>query len=143
MRPLFGLVLIVLILPMIGCNQRSSNDVPPVAKAAPADISAPVDQVAAAKAHVQQYIDRLVGGDVSIKMGLLGGDGANFDTVEHVEMTSAVPTYLKDGKKVPNMVRVIIKVRGYDGIKKRMIEQNIDRDVHFLDGKWGIVGAGF
>lgn len=131
--------LLIVTLMVTGCNPP----VPPPAPAAqlnPAQASQ--QQVADAKAHVQQYVDRLLGGDQSIKTGLLGFEGVDFDTIESLTITSAVPTYLPDGTKVPDMVRVMLQVRGYDGLKKRMRDQQIVREVQFHQGRWSILGAG-
>lgn len=123
-----------------GCTSQA----PAPAPAANA-VQAPAtpDQPAAARAHVQQFIDRLMGGDQSVKSGLLGLTGVDFDTIESIDIRSAVPMFSADGKKIDNVIRVQIAIRGYDGLKRRDIERIISRDVSYNDGKWKIIGANF
>jgi hypothetical protein len=132
---LFGLLLVT--STVLGCGQQSP---PAVAQAQPESAAAP-NQTEAAKAHVQQYIDRLLGGDQTVKQGLLGIDGVDFNTIDSVQITSALPSYLPDGPKVENMVRVVLNVRGHDALKRRTIEKHIDLQVRLKDGQWNIHGS--
>jgi hypothetical protein len=131
---LLGLLLVTSTI--LGCGQRSQ----PAAAQVQAEPAAP-NQTEAAKAHVQQYIDRLLGGDQTVKQGLLGIDGVDFNTIDSVQITSALPTYLPDGRKVENMVRVVLNVRGHDALKRRTIEKHIDLQVRLKDGQWNILGS--
>mgnify|MGYP000294836384 CR=1 FL=1 len=132
---LLGMLLVTSTI--LGCGQQSP---PAAAQAQPEAATAP-NQTEAAKAHVQQYIDRLLGGDQTVKQGLLGMDGVDFDTLDSIQITSALPAYLPDGRKVDNMVRVVLNVRGYDNLKRRTIEKNIDRDVFLENSQWKILGS--
>lgn len=135
---LLGLLLVTFMTMMIlGCGQQSP---PAAAQVEPEAATAP-NQTEAAKAHVQQYINRLLGGDQTVKQGLLGMDGVDFNTLDSIQITSALPAYLPDGRKVDNMVRVVLSVRGYDALKRRTIEKNIDLDVLLKDGQWSILGS--
>lgn len=132
---LLGLLLVT--STTLGCGQPS----PPAAAQTQPKAAAAPNQTEAAKAHVQQYIDRLLGGDQTVKQGLLGMDGVDFNTLDSIQITSALPAYLPDGKKVDDMVRVVLNVRGYDALKRRTIEKNIDRDVFLENGQWKILGS--
>jgi hypothetical protein len=129
--------LLLLTSSILGCGQQS----PPAAAQAQLEPIAAPNQTEAAKAHVQQYIDRLLGGDQTVKQGLLGTDGVDFNTLDSIQITSALPAYLPDGRKVDNMVRVVLNVRGYDALKRRTIEKNVDLQVRLKDGRWSILGA--
>ena len=132
----------VLFVVMVGCDQQQQALVPPqVPKQAPPPPVPTVSQPEAAKAHIQKYIDRLTGGDQSVKLGLLGFEGAIFERIDSIEIKSAVPTYTQDGKKVEDMVRVVIHVKGFHLTQSRNIEKNINRDVTLKDGKWSIDGS--
>lgn len=131
--------LVLLVVPVFsGCGRQSQ---PAAAETQPATAAVP-NQTEAAKAHVQQYIDRLLGGDQTVKQGLLGMDGVDFDSIESIQITSALPAYLPDGRKVDDMVRVVLSVRGYDSLKRRTVEKNVDREVLFKDGDVNILGSG-
>jgi hypothetical protein len=129
--------LVVLFVTMVGCGQQG----PVIPNQAPLQPAPAVNQVEGAKAHVQQYIDRLMGGDQSVKGGLLGLAGVDFNSIESIEIRSAVPAFSPDGKKIENMVKVQINIRGYDALKRRNIEQNISQEVFLKDGKWKFLGS--
>ena len=124
---------------MVGCGQQGAA----IPNQAPVQIASAVNQVDAAKAHVQHYIDRLMGGGQSVKVGLLGLAGVDFNTIESIQIKSAVPAFSADGKKIDDMVKVQINIRGYDALKRRDIEQTVTHDVFLKDGKWKIIGANF
>jgi hypothetical protein len=127
----------VLFVVLVGCGQKEAV----IPNQAPIQPAPAVNQVEAAKAYVQQYIDRLIGGDQSIKGGLLGLASVDFDTIESIEIKSAVQAFASDGKKIDNMIRIQINVRGYDALKRRNIEQIVSQDVFLKDGKWKIFGS--
>ena len=129
----------VLLSVMAGCGQQAAV----IPNQAPAQNPPAVNQVDPAKAHVQQFIDRLMGGDQSVKVGLLGIAGVDFNTIEAIEIKSAVPAFSAEGKKIEDMVKVQINIRGYDALKRRDIEKTITHDVFLKDGMWKILGANF
>lgn len=131
-----ALITLVLIVFSPGCNQQ----LPPQPQEPAKNTKGGTDQVAQAKAHVQQFIDRLLGGDQTVKDGLLSIKGVSFADIESVEITSALPQYLPDGRKVPDMVRIVMKVKGHAFSGKRL-EETIDRSVFFKDQKWQIMGS--
>ena len=124
-----------------GCGQTSQ----PEPELKPAQVqrteSPPTYLADEAKTHVQQYIDRLLGGDQTVRQGLLGIDGVSFDSIESIQITSALPAYLPDGKKIENMVRIVLNVQGYDALKKRSLAKNVDLHVRLKDGQWSILGS--
>lgn len=139
----FNLVMLIIVLTILtGCDTQRFGQ-PNTASKPATPSSTTADPVAAARNHVQQYIDRLIGGDLSVKQGLLGIPGVEFESIESIEIISAVPTYLATGEKVGDMVRVNMRVRGYHATQRRIAEQTIDRDVLTKDGKPEILGAGF
>lgn len=129
----------VLLCVMVGCGQQAAV----IPNQAPVAVQPAVNQVDAAKAHVQHFIDRLMGGDQSVKVGLLGLAGVDFNTIESIDIKSAVPAFSAEGKKIEDMVKVQINIRGYDALKRRDIEKTITHDVFLKDGKWKILGANF
>ena len=135
MRLSFISAVLCIIGTAVGCNSQAAAPAP-----AEKPIKAPSasDQAAEAKAHVQQYIDRLIGGDQSVKGDLLGLAGVDFNKINAIEINSAVPAFSKEGKKLDDTFRVQMKVRGYDDLKRRDIEQTVTRDVYLFDGKWTI-----
>lgn len=133
--------LAVLFVVMVGCDQQQTVVPKQVPKQAAPQPVPTVSQPEAAKAHIQKYIDRLTGGDQSVKLGLLGFDGAFFERIDSIEIKSAVPTYTQEGKKVEDMVRVVIHVKGYHLTQSRNFEMNINRDVTLKDGQWSIYGS--
>lgn len=133
------LSLLILLMAAVGCNQQQ----PPVAQLqAPAVATPPaVTQSEAAKAHVQQYLDRIMGGDKATKTSLLGGQGVSFSTIDSAEITSAVQSYTADGEKVDDFFKVIVHVKGDDSLGRKKIEANIDLLLKFEDGKWKVLGS--
>jgi hypothetical protein len=133
--PIFSAVLLAL----VGCNQQSPVPVlaPPIAALPKSE----GDKVAAAKSHVQQFVDRLLGGDLSVKQGLLGLSSLDFDSIDSIQIKSALPKYQADGKKVDGMIVVVMHVTGFDAQRRRAIQKNIDLDLMLKDGKWKIFGS--
>lgn len=134
--------LAVLFVVMVGCDQQQQALVPPqVPKQAPPQPVPTVSQPDAAKAHIQKYIDRLNGGDQSVKQGLLGFEGAFFETFDSIQITSAVPTYTRDGKKVENSVKIVIHVKGKGRFSEGNIEKNKELEVVLKGERWSIFGS--
>src|SRR4051794_27064789 len=78
-----GLLLVVFL--MLGCEQQSQ----PAADQNQAATETAPAQTELAKAHVQKYIDRLLGGDQTVKGGLLGLDGVDFNSIESIQISSS------------------------------------------------------
>lgn len=97
-----------------------------------------------AKAHAQKYVDRLLGGDDTVKGGLLGFEAAGIVDIQTIEIVSSVPTITSDGKKVENTFTVRIKVEGVDDRRGQKVEKTFVRTVMFSnDDGYRIMGAEF
>jgi len=96
-----------------------------------------------AKAHVQKYIDRLLGGDESVRNGLLSFEGVDFASFDSIEITSSQQKYLESGKKVDGMFSVRMRVTGKDSISGRTIEKTIERGIINNGFGYQILGADF
>jgi hypothetical protein len=93
----------------------------------------------AAKAHVQGYVDRLLGGDQSVKDALLGTDGVDFKTIDSIQISTVVQEYSKDGKKLEGWFRVVLLVSGVDGLNGRAVTKNITRTASYSNGEWSLM----
>lgn len=128
----FGLLLVVI---FVGCGPQAQQP------ASPPPASKEASQAEAAKAHVQEYVDRVIGGDLTMKMKLLSIDGVDFGAIDSIEVTSAVPKFSEDGKKIENLFRVGLKVQGTHAIRGTPLEKKLEKLVVFQDGRWIIPGT--
>lgn len=97
-----------------------------------------------AKAHVQKYVDRLLGGDETVKTGLLGFEAVGIIDIQTIEIVSSVPTITSDGKDVENWHNVRLRVEGVDDRRGQKVEKMFVRTVMFSnDDGYRIMGAEF
>lgn len=128
---------------LLGCEHASppSSQANPE-KAVPAATAVPQeDPASAARNHVQQYIDRLLGGDLSVQQGLLGIDRVAFGKMDHIRITSALPYYLPDGRPVKDHIRVMLHVSGTEPLRGKPISRDVELVVRPLDGRLKIIGS--
>lgn len=79
-----------------------------------------------------------MGGDESVKQGLLNHRGHHFGTIESIVITSAVPRS-RDGKVVDGFITVIVKVTGNEIPDRKIIEKNVTLQVYLKDGQWKVL----
>lgn len=155
--------LLIFVLTMTGCEDQSSpatteNTAPTVQQetepnvvqeAPPSDVvgqaeakpEATPDPAEEAKAHVQELSDRLLGGDTSVKLKLLGPLGAKVESVDGIEITSIVPKYSPNGVKLDDWYRIVIQVQGKEAVTGKAFDKKYTLEV-FRDvttkGEWAI-----
>jgi hypothetical protein len=128
---LCGPLLVVL---AIGCGKQ------PQQPAVPAPAPQQPSQAETAKALVQEYIDRVIGGDLKTKDQLLGSSGVDFASIDSIEITSAVPAYSKEGTKIDNWIQVGIRVQGTHFLRGSPLEKKLVTLVAFKEGQCRILG---
>ncbi len=133
--------LMILLLSSASCSQEGKLENKAIGEADATAAESPSSD--GAKSHVQKYIDRLLGGDETVRNGLLSLGGIDFGRFDSIEITSSQQTYSKSGKKVDGMFSVRMRVTGKDSRTGRTLEKNIERIVVNNGGGYGILGAGF
>ena len=133
--------LMILIMSSVGCSQEGNVGDKAVGEAKTSGAESPSPE--GAKAHVQKYIDRLMGGDESVKIGLLSIAGVDFGSFTSIEITSSHQVYLESGKKVDKNYSVRMLVNGTDSRTRKPIVKNVERGVIYLKSGYRIVGAEF
>lgn len=123
----------------VGCSQENSGTETGEVVDNAASKESETPSAEKARAHVQESIDRLMGGDESVKTSLLGMDGVDFGTIDSVEITSLVQEYSPEGKKLDGWFRVVLLVNGVDGAKGRKVSKSITRTASYSDGTWSLM----
>ncbi|WP_145451805.1 hypothetical protein [Gimesia panareensis] len=141
MNHIFITLLMISLLLFTGCSKEGNvgNEAVGEAKASGAESPSPEG----ARAHVQKYVDRLMGGDESVKNGLLSIAGVDFGSFNSIEITSSNQMYSKSGVKVDRMFSVRMRVTGVDSRNGKPITKNIERGVMHNDKGYRIIGAEF
>lgn len=133
--------LMISLLLSAGCSKEGNIGKEVVGEANAPGVESP--SAAGAKAHVQKYIDRLMGGDESVEAGLLSMAGVDFGSFDSIEITSSNQMYSKSGEKVGRMFSVRMRVTGVDSRTGKTIAKNIERGVMHNDTGYRIIGAEF
>lgn len=133
--------LLISLLLVTGCSKEGNIGNEAVGQANVPEVEAPSPE--GARAHVQKYIDRLMGGDESVKSGLLSMAGVPFGSFNSIEITSSTQTYSKSGEKVDGMYSVRMLVNGTDSITRKPIVKNVERGVMHNGTDYQIMGAEF
>jgi len=133
--------LLIALLLFGGCSKEGNVGDKAVGEAKISGAEAPSPE--GAKAHVQKYIDRLMGGDESVRNGLLGIAGVDFGSFTSIEITSSHLVYLESGEKVDKNYSVRMLVNGADSRTRKPIVKNVERGVIYLKSGYRIVGADF
>ena len=130
---------------MVGCGKQEAT----VPKQAPQEPIAvviqqqplpPVSISEEARAHVQKFLDQIMGGDESVKRELLGIHAVGLGRIESIGITSAVPRS-EDGKVSEFIVKVMVRVVGFDSIDGRKLDNNIQLVVMKMEGRWKVLGS--
>ncbi|HWL08240.1 MAG TPA: hypothetical protein VNQ76_07545 [Planctomicrobium sp.] len=136
MRSWFLTSLALTSLTICGCDQPKSASTPaPKEEVKNAPLS-DTELVQRAREHVQECIDRALGGDLTMKSKLLTIYSPEFDSLEELKIQSAVPQYLPTGEKVPDFVRVTLLAKGYSALRGRMVERTVVDTVSYRDGQF-------
>ena len=143
MRNLCFLTLSIVV--MAGCGKQETS-APKKAPQEPISVVIqqqplpPVSISEEARAHVQQFLDQIMGGDESVKRELLGTHAVGLGKIESIGITSAVPRS-RDGKVSESIVMVTVRVVGIDSIDGRKLDNNIQLLVMKTEGRWNVAGS--
>jgi len=117
-----------------GLNSKDSDVTP--------DTKSPEEksELSQARACVQDYIDQMMQGDLTLKPGLVDLPSAIlFDSVTSLEITSVSPTSTILGTSFAKAVEVEIKVRGWSDTEDRDVEHYITQIVQRdRNGQWRV-----
>lgn len=141
MKRAFLMSLLISLLLSAGCSKEGNFGNEDVGKGNTPRVEAPSPE--GAKAHVQKYIDRLLGGDESVKNVLLSMDGVSFGSFTSIEITSSHQIYTKSGEKVDGNYSVRMLVNGTDSRTGKPLVKNVERGVFHKGTGYQIMGAEF
>lgn len=133
--------LLILLLSSAGCSQEEKKENGAIGKAKVAKVVSPTAD--GAKAHVQKYIDRILGGDESVRVGLLGLAAVDFGSFDSIVIISSNTMYSKSGKKLNRMFSVRMRVTGKDSRTGKTIAKNIECGVINTGSGYKVLGASF
>lgn len=127
-----------------GCSQEKESETTSEVETAEVDTTqVETPSIEGAKAHVQKYIDRFLGGDETVRDGLLSFQGVGFARFNSIEIISSQQRYSESGEIVEGMFSIRMKVTGIENVKGRSIEKIIERSVINPGSGYMILGADF
>ncbi len=127
MRHVWILSLVCCLLLITGCLEGTEKEKEIVEEVVTEPEANEADESVGARAYLQGYIDRLLGGDETVKIKVLGFMGADFGSFNSIEIISCRQKYSETGEKVDGTFLIQMHVIGIDQYSGKRIDKIFER----------------